>query len=239
MTISVRTFAKLIDHALLQPSLTSIEFDAGCDLAIRYDVATVCVKSADVQRAVIRMQSSGVGVCAVVGFPHANVEIEIMRLEAARALDQGATEIDMVVNLSRMLSDDWSYVREQVTTLNDETHRRGGLLKVIFETGLIRERERKVRLCAICRESKVDFVKTSTGFAYARNADGVMASVGATVEDVKLLSENAGGVCGVKASGGIRSLGDALAFVEAGATRLGTTSTEAILREVEAVAQAV
>jgi deoxyribose-phosphate aldolase len=231
VTLSANALAKYIDHALLQPDLTDSEFDSGCELAKRWGVATVCVKSADVRRAEDRTRGSGVAVCAVVGFPHANAPTEIIGLEAARALGCGATEIDLVVNLARVLSDDWAAVRAQIDTVNTATVGQGGLLKVIFETGLIRDRERKTRLCAVCRELNVAFVKTSTGFAFGRNVEGTMTSLGATIEDVRLLVEHAGPTCRVKASGGIRSLHDALAYIRAGAARLGTTSTERILLE--------
>ncbi len=231
MTLSVNALAKYIDHALLQPALTDLEFDAGCELAKRWGVATVCVKSTDVRRAEHRTRSSGVMVCAVVGFPHANAPTEVICIETARALECGATEIDVVVNLARVLSDDWTAVRAQIDAVNTTTVSQGGLLKVIFETGLMRDREKKTRLCSVCRELNVAFVKTSTGFAFGSNAEGTMTSLGATIEDVKLLVEHAGPNCRVKASGGIRSLHDALAHIHAGAARLGTTSTERILLE--------
>lgn len=231
VTPSVDVLAKYIDHALLQPGLTDREFDAGCELAKRWAVATVCVKSVDVRRARERTRDSGVAVCAVVGFPHANAPTEILCYEAARALETGATEIDAVVNLARVMSDDWAAVRAQIEAINAEAVRRGGQLKMILETGLIRDRETKKRLCEICRDAKVAFVKTSTGFATERGPDGSVTVMGATIEDVKLLVEHAGASCKVKASGGIRTLQDALNYIELGAARLGTTSTESILAE--------
>jgi deoxyribose-phosphate aldolase len=211
--------------------LTDREFDAGCELARRWAVATVCVKSVDVERAQERMRESGVAVCAVVGFPHANTPTEVTCFEVARALETGATEIDAVANLARVMSGDWAAVRAQIEAINAETVRRGGQLKVILETGLIRDRETKKRLCEICRDVRVAFVKTSTGFATASGPDGSVMAKGATLEDVKLLVEHSGATCKVKASGGIRTLRDALNYIEVGAARLGTTSTESILAE--------
>lgn len=231
MTLSIGELAKSIDHALLQPALAERDFDAGCELAMRWDVATVCVKSVDVRRARARLSKSTVAVCAVVGFPHANAPTDILCLEATRALDDGATEIDAVVNLANVLSGYWEAVQSQIEAIQAATSNRGGLLKMIFETGLIRHRDEKVKLCAICRDAGVSFVKTSTGFAIGRNADGGMTTLGATVEDVKLLFEHAAPVCRVKASGGIRTLDDALTYLRAGASRLGSASTEDILVE--------
>jgi len=231
VTLSSAALAKYIDHALLQPTLTDSEFDAGCELAKRWAVAAVCVKSMDVRRAHARMCDSSVAVCAVVGFPHANAPTKVICHEAALALQDGATEIDAVVNTSRVLSADWEAVSAQVGALNDETLRHGGILKVILETGIIPSRETKVRLCAICRDLKVAFVKTSTGFATQLGPNGSLVVMGATIPDVSLLVEHAGATCRVKASGGIRTLDDALTYIRLGAARLGTTSTEQILLE--------
>jgi deoxyribose-phosphate aldolase len=231
VTTSVKALAKTIDHALLQPAQSDYEFDAGCELAKRWSVASVCVKSTDVGRAVPRMVNSGIAVGAVVGFPHANAPTEIIRLEAEQALESGATEIDAVLTLARVLSDDWSAVSSQIESLNSTVVSRRGTLKIIFETGLIPDRARKIRLCEICRKLRVAYVKTSTGFAIGRSADGSMMTVGATMDDVRLLVEHAGPDCRVKASGGIRTFDDAISFLRAGAARLGTASTETILLE--------
>jgi deoxyribose-phosphate aldolase len=148
------------------------------------------------------------------------------------AMDEGATEIDVVVCLSRVLSGDFAATTELVTTMNQRVTERGGLLKVIFETGLIHDEATKIRLCEICKAAKVAFVKTSTGFATAKNREGALVSCGATVEDVALLVKHAGPVCQVKASGGIRTRADAERFLALGATRIGTGSTASILGDV-------
>jgi deoxyribose-phosphate aldolase len=231
VTSTVEAVAKAIDHALLQPVQTDYQFQAGCELAIRWAVASVCVKSTDVGRAQSRVRDTGVAVCAVVGFPHGNTLNEISCLEARRALESGATEIDAVVTLARVLSDDWAAVQDQISSLNATVVGARGLLKVIFETGLIADRERKIKLCEICREIGVAYVKTSTGFAVGRNSDGSTVTLGANIDDVALLAQHAGPTCLVKASGGIRSFRDAMALLRAGAARLGTASTESILVE--------
>lgn len=235
MTLTVKALASRIDHALLQPALNDYDFDAGCDIAQKWAVASLCVKSADVERARLRLGGSPVAVCAVVGFPHGNVSTEVLGLETRRALESGAGEIDAVVSLSRVLSDDWDAVRRQLDILQAMTIGPSACLKAIFETGLIDQRERKIRLCEICKELGVGFVKTSTGFAYGRNEQGTPVQLGATVEDVRLMVRHAGPVCRVKASGGIRSLTEAAAFLQAGAARLGTASTTTILDEASRV----
>lgn len=231
VALAPNELAKAIDHALLQPSQTDRDFEQGCDVATHWRVAAVCVKSADVAKARFRLEGSDVLTCAVVGFPHANSSTEVVCLEAERALGEGATEIDAVVSLSRVLSEDWVAVERQIEAYNRTVIDRGGILKLIFETGLIRSREHKVRLCQLCREHAVAYVKTSTGFALGTRPDGSLATLGATLEDVSLLREHAAPVCKVKASGGIRTYSDALSFLNAGAARLGTASTDRILRE--------
>jgi deoxyribose-phosphate aldolase len=231
VTRTVEAIAKTIDHALLQPAQTDRQFQAGCELAIRWSVASVCVRSTDVRRAQARVRDSSVAVCAVVGFPHGNAPNEIICLEAQRALECGANEIDAVLTLSHVLSDDWIAVQEQIESLNAIVVGFGGLLKVILETGLIAERDHKIRLCEICRKLGVAYVKTSTGFAIGRDQSGSTVLLGATIDDVGLLVKHAGPTCLVKASGGIRAYRDAIAFLSAGAARLGTASTESILVE--------
>lgn len=228
---SVQSIAMAIDHALLQPLQSDYDFDLGCEVAKRWKVAAVCVKSADVGRAQARMLGSPVAVCAVAGFPHANVTNEVLCLEVRQSLELGAREIDVVVSMARVLSDDWDAVRRQIELVNAVVAQHDACLKVIFETGLITEQARKVRLCEISKEVGVAFVKTSTGFAFGRSTEAGLVQLGATIEDVRLLVEHASPSCRVKASGGIRTLAEATAFLGAGAARIGTASTDAILRE--------
>lgn len=232
VTPSVAVLAAAIDHALLQPAQTDEAFDSGCSLACKWQVGALCVKSCDVSRARARveLERGAVAICAVVGFPHANAATELICLEALRALEEGATEIDAVVNLSRILSDDWTAVTRQIESFNRTVVERRGILKVIFETGLL-PREAKIRLCEICRTIRVGYVKTSTGFATGLRRDQTNGTLGATLDDVRLLVEHASPICKVKASGGVRSYDEAVAFLRAGAHRIGTASTDQILTE--------
>jgi deoxyribose-phosphate aldolase len=227
--VTPESLARTIDHALLQPTLSEREFEVGCDVALRYSVAALCVKSADVQRAEKRLRGSPVAVCAVVGFPHGNAPVKVTAYESTVAMEEGATEIDAVINVSRVLAQDFEFVTEQIATLNATVTDRGGLLKVIFETGLIGDPLLKVRLCEICKTVKVAFVKTSTGFATEKLADGTLRPLGATEQDVRLLVEHAAPICQVKASGGIRTREAVERFLALGATRIGTASTADIL----------
>jgi deoxyribose-phosphate aldolase len=226
--MNVDEVAKAIDHALLQPTLLDREFDQGCDVALRFGVAAVCVKSIDVARAAKRVAGSPVAVCAVVGFPHGNAKLEVTRFEALAAIEDGATEIDAVVPVSRALSGDFSAVSDFVHGLNAAIVERGASLKMIFEAGLIDD-DIKVRLCEICVSARTAFVKTSTGFATAKRSDGTLATLGATEADIALLVQHARPQCQVKASGGIRTLAAARRFLELGATRIGTGSTAELL----------
>jgi deoxyribose-phosphate aldolase len=227
--MNVDEVAKAIDHALLQPTLLDREFDEGCDVALRFGVAAVCVKSVDVARAAKRVAGGSVAICAVVGFPHGNAKLEATRFEAITAIEEGATEIDAVIPLSRALSGDFSAVSEFATGLNEAVVARGASLKMIFETGLIGDDSVKIRLCEICKAARVSFVKTSTGFATAKRPDGALSALGATEADVSLLVRHARPQCQVKASGGIRTLDEALRFLALGATRIGTGSTASML----------
>jgi deoxyribose-phosphate aldolase len=227
--VTPEALAKTIDHALLQPTLLDKDFDAGCDVALKYSVAALCVKSVDVPRAVKRRGSSPVAICAVVGFPHGNAPVKVTAYEAVTAMEAGATEIDVVLSLSRALSGDFAATTDQVVALNGCVTERGGLLKVIFETGLIADAATKIRLCEICKQANVAFVKTSTGFATMKRSDGALQAVGATVADVRLMVEHAGPTCRVKASGGIRTREEVELYLALGATRIGTASTADIL----------
>lgn len=226
--------ARVLDHALLQPGLSREAFDAGCRFAAEAGVAALCVKSRDVPRARRLLSGSPVALCAVVGFPHATAPSAITLAELTRAMEEGATEIDAVAPLSAVLAGEWGEVEDELMAWLSVVHARRGSLKVIFETGLIDAPATKRTLCRLCRSLGVDYVKTSTGFATRRGSDGTLVALGATEEDVRLMVEEVAPSCGVKASGGIRSLADVLRFLELGATRIGTASTESILGELEA-----
>jgi deoxyribose-phosphate aldolase len=226
--------AKWIDHAVLQPTLTDEELRAGCQVALRNHVATVCIKPYAVPLASEILQGSDVRVCTVVGFPHGGSRIDIKAREAEAAMQDGATEIDMVVNVGKALGGDWKYLEEEIGYLQKAVIGQGGLLKVIFETDYLVRDADKIRLCEICSRAGVAFVKTSTGFGFVKRADGAYAYTGATEHDVVLLRRTCSPTVQVKASGGIRTLDDVLRLRACGAARIGATATEAILAEATA-----
>ena len=212
--------AKMIDHSLLNPSLPAAELEAGCRLALEYDVASVCILPWYLRRCAEILRGSRVKASTTVGFPHGGHTTDIKLAEAKQALSEGGEELDMVVNISAVLSGDWAYVRDDIRGVVDVTHGAGQKVKVIFENAYLTD-EHKIRLCEMCGELKVDWVKTSTGYA----------SSGATMEDLTLMRKHAPPHVQVKAAGGIRDL-DALLRVRAiGVTRSGATRTSAMLEE--------
>jgi deoxyribose-phosphate aldolase len=220
MDYTYRDIAKMIDHSLLNPVLTDAELEAGCRLAREYDVASVCIKPYYLKRCAELLAGSDVRPSTTIGFPHGGHTTAIKVAEAKQALDDGGIELDMVVNIGKVLSGDWNYVRDDIRAVVEVTHERGGIVKVIFENYYLQD-EHKIRLCEICAEVGADFVKTSTGFAAG----------GATIEDLKLMRRHSPPHVQVKAAGGIRTL-DALLEVRAiGVTRVGATRTVDILEE--------
>jgi deoxyribose-phosphate aldolase len=214
--------AKMIDHSLLNPTLSERDLEAGCRLAVDYDVATVCVMPYFLPRAVDLLRGSAVGPGTTVGFPHGGHTTETKLAEARQALDAGATELDMVVNVSKVRGGDWAYVRAEIAALTELTHARGARIKVIFENCHLDD-PMKIALCHICGELDVDWVKTSTGYGGG----------GATIEDLKLMRRETPAHIQVKAAGGIRDLDALLAVRELGVTRLGASATKAMLDEVK------
>lgn len=231
MTYSYAELAGMIDHALLHPAMTDAEAEAGCRMAAAYGVATVCVKPCFVARAAELLRGSRVRVGSVVGFPAGNSTSEIKLAEAERACRDGAAEIDMVIHIGKALAGDWDYVEREIRTLADAVHRHGALLKVIFETDYLPEDAAKIRLCEICGRAGADWVKTSTGFGFVRQADGSFATRGATEHDLRLMRRHSPPQVQVKASGGVRDLDGLIRVRELGCTRLGTSATAAILDE--------
>ena len=212
--------ARSIDHALLGPALTDRELEAGCKLAAHYGVASVCILPYYLPRAVDLLRGSGVVASTTVGFPHGGQATSVKLVEAIRALDDGADELDVVVNISKMVSGDLAYVRSELGAMADLVHGRGKKIKVIFENSYLSE-EQKIALCGITGHTRADWAKTSTGFS----------SGGATIEDVRLMRAHCPPEVQVKASGGIHDLDALLAFVALGATRIGTSRTRDILEE--------
>lgn len=228
----LRELAKMIDHSLLQPTMTDAQIAAGCELARKYDVATVCVKPYAIGLAREVLAGSNVGICSVVTFPHGNSTTRIKIAETEDALQAGATEIDAVVNIGKVLGGDWEYVVQEIRALNHVVVERGGLLKVIFENDYLEERH-IIELCRICSQEKVAFVKTSTGYGFVRQKDGTYSYKGATDAHLKIMREQSSPAVQVKAAGGVRTLDDLLRVRELGVTRIGATATEAILEEAK------
>jgi deoxyribose-phosphate aldolase len=221
----------MIDHSLLHPTLTDQELVEGCQLARRHAVASVCIKPYAVSLAKEILAGSDVRVGTVVGFPHGNSRIDVKLKEAEAALADGAVELDMVVNIGKVLSRDWPYVSDEIRSLNDWVVSHGALLKVIFETDFLRDDVYKSKLCEICNTHAVAFVKTSTGYGFVKRENGMYAYAGATDHDLALMRKECAASIQIKAAGGIRTLDDVLRVQALGVTRVGATATEAILAE--------
>lgn len=231
---SVDGVAGLLDHAVLHPTATGDELVSQIDGLGGYPLASVCVRPCDVAESVRRIEGTRIGcVCTVIGFPHGTTSTAAKVAESERAMEEGALELDMVVNVARVLSGDWAGVREDIEAVRRVSSDRGVLLKVIFETGYVTEARAKIELCRQCGDVGVDFVKTSTGFGFVKGVDGSVRATGASEEDVSLMRAHAGASVGVKPSGGIRTLDAVLRYVDLGATRIGTGSSAGILREAE------
>lgn len=228
--IRVLDLAKMIDHSLLHPTMTDAQVRAGLAIARRCACATACVKPYSVPAAAAALAGSGVGVCAVVGFPHGNSHPELIVAEARRAIEEGATEIDMVANAGKILGGDWDYLTAAIQMVNDACVSRGALLKVIFENDYLTDAH-IVRLCELCTQAGVAFVKTSTGYGFVKQPNGDYNYRGATDQHLRLMRQHSGPRVQLKAAGGVRTLDDLLRVRELGVTRIGATATEAILLE--------
>lgn len=231
MSESLRAIAKMIDHSLLHPTLTDKELAAGCELAKKYDVASACVKAYAVPLAAQILDDSDVLVSTVIGFPHGSHQVEIKEREARLALDEGAAELDMVINIGKALSQDWDYITREVSAINDICVERGAILKVIFETDFVTADESRVKLCHICSEIGVAFVKTSTGYNYVKDGSGSMGYAGATDDVLALMRRECPLSVQVKAAGKVKTLDDVLRVRSLGVTRIGATTTAEILEE--------
>jgi deoxyribose-phosphate aldolase len=227
----VREIAKMIDHSILHPTMTDADIKRECEVAKKYDVASVCVKPYAVKQAVSILKGSSVEVGCVVGFPHGNSSTAVKIFEAELACNDGATEIDMVINIGKALGGDWDYVEKEIKAITDICHQNRAIVKVIFETDYIKRTEDKINLCGICTNAGADFVKTSTGYGYVKQTGGDYNYKGATVEDIRLMRKHSGPKVQVKCAGGVRTLDDLLRMKNAGATRSGATATEVILKD--------
>ena len=220
MDYTYKAIAKMIDHSLLNPTLTDKELEQGCRLGLEYECGSVCIMPYYLDRCAEILRGSPVKASTTIGFPHGGHTTTIKAAEARRALDDGAEELDMVVNISKVLSGDWAYVLEDIKTVVEITHAAGAKVKVIFENCYLQDAH-KIRLCEICGEVNADWVKTSTGYG----------SGGATHADLILMRKHAPARVQVKAAGGVRDL-DALLGVRAlGVSRCGATRTSAMMDE--------
>lgn len=227
---TILELAKMIDHSLLHPTMSDAEVRAGCELARNYHVATACVKPYSIRQALDIFAGTDVLACAVIGFPHGNSTTGIKVIEAESAALAGAREIDMVVNIGKVKGGDWAYVGREIDLINRAVVAAGSILKVIFENDYLSETE-IIRLCELCSEADVAFVKTSTGYGFVKQADGQYNYKGATHEHLKLMRRHTAAHIQIKAAGGVRTLDDLLAVRALGVTRIGATATAAILDE--------
>ena len=215
-----QAIAKMIDHSLLNPSLTTRELEEGCALAVRYDVASVCILPYALARCAELLSGTTVNASTTIGFPHGGHTTAIKLAEVRQALIDGGQELDAVINISKARSGDWQYVRDELQALTQAVHAGGAKIKVIFENAY-HDDAAKIRLCEICGEIGVDWVKTSTGYAPS----------GATHADLELMRKHSPARVQIKAAGGIRDLDALLAVRAIGVSRVGATRTESMLEE--------
>jgi deoxyribose-phosphate aldolase len=220
MTYTYSDIAKMIDHSLLNPTLTSEQLEAGCRLAVAYDVASVCILPYYLRRCSEMLRGTDVKASTTIGFPHGGHTTAIKAAEAERALTDGGQELDMVVNISAVLSGEWDYACADIRAVTELAHAAGQKVKVIFENCYLND-EQKIRLCRICGDLGADWVKTSTGYGAG----------GATLEDLRLMRQYSPAHVQVKSAGGIRDLDALLRVREIGVSRSGATRTAEMLEE--------
>ena len=220
MDYTYTDIAKMIDHSLLNPTLAEPALDEGIQIALQYDVASVCILPYALKRCAEALADSKVMASTTIGFPHGGHATAVKVAEAKQALADGGQELDMVVNISQVLSGDWDYVKDDIAAVVDCTHAQGQKVKVIFENCYLND-EQKIRLCEICGQVGADWVKTSTGYGTG----------GATIEDLTLMRANSPETVQVKAAGGVRDLDKLLQVRALGVTRVGATRTIEMLEE--------
>ena len=222
MALTPKDIAGMLDHSTLQPYLTEEDIRHGCEVALKYQTASVCARPCDVPILAEMLKGSAVKVCTVIGFPHGAHETAIKVAEAELALREGCQELDMVLNIGKLKHGDVAYVEEEIRQIAETAHRAGAILKVILETCYLTEEE-KILACEISERAGADFVKTSTGYG----------SAGCTIEDLKLMRAHVSDKVRVKGSGGIRDLDTVLSARGVGASRCGVSATEKIMAEAE------
>ncbi len=220
MDYSYQDIAKMIDHSLLNPTLTVDDLESGIALAKTFDVASVCIMPYYLRRCTDLLAGTSVMPSTTIAFPHGGHTTAIKQAEAARAIEDGCQELDMVVNVSKVVSDDWDYVRTDIAAVIDVAHAANRKVKVIFENCYLQDRH-KIRLCEICSELSADWVKTSTGYGTG----------GATIEDLQLMRAHAAQDVQVKAAGGVRDMDQVLEVRALGVTRIGASRTASMLNE--------
>jgi len=223
MPPTLAELAKMFDHSLLQPPLTDADLERGLAVAIEYDVASVCIKPYAVRRAAQALAGTTIHTSTVIGFPHGGHLARVKVFEAEQALADGAVELDMVVNVGKVLSGNWSYVADDIRAVVDLAHGSGARVKVIFENHYLKDVHKR-ELCRICGEVRADWVKTSTGYA----------ETGAKLDDLRLMREASPPWVQVKAAGGVRTFERLMEVRAIGVTRVGSTSTKQILDEARA-----
>jgi len=221
MNYSYEEIAKMIDHSLLNPALSESALERGIETALAYNTASVCIMPFALKRAVSLLAGSSVKPTTTIGFPHGVNSKEVKLFETDRVIHDGALEIDMVVNISRVLSGDWKYVEEEIQAVVHAAHSAGVLVKVIFENCYLNEAQ-KIQLCGICSAAQADWVKTSTGYGTG----------GAEISDLVLMRKHSAVSVQIKAAGGVRTLERLIEVREAGCTRAGATATAAILDDL-------
>jgi deoxyribose-phosphate aldolase len=222
-TPTIAELARMFDHSLLQPNLTDADLERGCLLARELGAASVCIKPYAVKLAAKLLAGSPVVASTTIGFPHGGHLTAVKVFEAERAMDDGAMELDMVVNVGKVLSGEWNYVAHDISAVVTTAHARGAKVKVIFENAYLKD-EHKRELCRICGEVRADWVKTSTGYA----------ETGATLEDLRLMREHSPAWVQVKAAGGVRTFERLMEVRDIGVSRVGATATKAILDDAKA-----
>ena len=238
MKYTYEELAKMIDHSLLHPTMTDQELEDGCKVAVKYGVASVCIKPYAVKRAAELLKGSGVLVGAVIGFPHGNSATESKRYETELACKDGAVEIDMVINIGKALGGEWEFVERDVKTVCDEAHKHGAKVKVILENDYLAKGgaglsgdDFKRKLCQICERAGADWVKTSSGYGFVKQPDGSYNYKGATEHDLALMRASVSPKVQVKAAGGVRDLDGLIMVRDLGASRCGASATVAIMDE--------
>jgi deoxyribose-phosphate aldolase len=231
-SVTLQSLAKMIDHSLLHPTMTDKDIVKGCGVAKKYNVATACIKPYCIPMVRDLLAGSEVKICPVIAFPHGNSMTAIKVKEAEAAVLAGGQEIDMVVNIGKVLSADWKYVSEEIKAINDAVTAKQAILKVIFENDYLPD-DQIIRLCEICSEHQVAFVKTSSGYGFVKQANGMYNYQGATDHHLRLMRKHTSSSVQIKAAGAIRTLDDLLRVRELGVTRIGATAIETILEEAK------